>query len=727
MESPVRAISFARVNTDDDDEWHEVDDDEQCKMIAEAMAAGDLPTEAVSEPTSQDRVRAQQPQNSGILSSTAEQSTLQTAEPTFTDPPTTGAVAQNTTSSLVQHPQPPQMTTMTDLTSELDHAKPDDTGIGDDLVKLIMTSSCGRRKLLQADRIYLFDSGGQSIFHELLRLFLRRESVTIFVIKLNERLDQHPMIEYYGNEGKLLNRPRVSPLTHEDILKHSFRAVQSQVCAQSEQQKNTPKLLVVGTHRDKEWWCSENRREKNDKLKALLAPAFQKMLLYYGEGIKELIFPVNTKNPGRQDQEVAKQLRKAILSSVSSLESHKTPLRWHLLEMALRRLAASKRRSILSRQECLQVARQLHLSVEELDAAFDHLSQLNLILYYRKLLPRVIFTDLQVVVDKVTELVKYSYTLQGHPDPQRASGGELLEFRDEGIITLDFLAMFSKHYESSLLSPSDLVSILEHRLIIARVSEGRYFMPSLLLDLPVEHVQQYRVKPSSAAAPLVVHFPDGVAPSGVFCSLVASLLSPLNPLHWELLPNPSASSRVRPACVARNCIKFKLPGRYPGSVALIDAYTHFEVHVSAPGSVCADVCPHIQIEIFRNLTVAAEAMHYSNLAAEVAFLCEFQGTHAEKESDAETVSWWRQLFRKLRTADAAPPPHAATISTGGSEDWWTCILDPDKAHGKLEPRHTIWRGVTHNTGKCLMFELICVVTFIGLCLCNLEMMLPLSY
>ena len=811
MESPVRALSLARIDAEDDD-WQEIDDDEQCKIIAAALNAGDIPTEAASESSSQETIEAQQPPSSDAPPSAAEpESAGQTTSADHIDPPST-SVVQSTTPPSTQHSLLPQVATELASTSQPDQ-EPDDSGVGKELVRLMLTAS-GSKKLLRADRIYLFDTGGQTIFHELLRLFLRRESVTIFVTKLNERLDHHPMIEYYNNEGKPLSQPHPSPLSHEDILKHSFRAVQSQALteggsqetaqsqaltdggsqetaqsqalteggsqetaqsqalteggsqetaqsqalteggsqetaqsqalteggsqetaqsqalteggsqqtaqsqalteggsretsqsqalteggsretAQSQalteggSQDTNPKLLVVGTHRDKEWWCSESREKKNEKLIALLAPAFQRMLLYYGEGMKELIFPVNAKNPGRQDQEVARELRKAILSAASTVKSHKTPLAWHLLEIALRKLAASMSRSILSRQECLRVARKLHLSVEEFDAALDHLSQLNLILYYQRLLPDAVFTDAQVVVDKVTEMVQYSYTLQGQPDTQLAVEGKWLEFRDEGILTENLMTEFPKHYEAGLFTPSDLLNILEHHLIIARTNQGKYFMPSLLLDQPAEAIQKHRTKLVSPAAPLVIHFPDGLAPCGLFCSLIASLLSPLSPLHWELLPSPT--NRVKPECVVRNLIKFKLPHGLPGAVALIDSYTHFEVHIAAPEGVCSELCPKIRNVVFQHLVTAADAYHYSDFTPESAFLCESAESHAEKE--LESLPWWKKMFTK-RTV---PPPHAATLSTSGS--WWTCSLDPT-VHGELEERHKIWLRAACDSGE----------------------------
>ena len=39
--------------------------------------------------------------------------------------------------------------------------------------------------------------GGQSQFHEVLPAFIRNTTATIFVMKLSERLDEYPVIEYY--------------------------------------------------------------------------------------------------------------------------------------------------------------------------------------------------------------------------------------------------------------------------------------------------------------------------------------------------------------------------------------------------------------------------------------------------------------------------------------------------------------------------------------------------
>ena len=380
--APVRALFLASIVAEDDGQ--EIAVAEQCRIIAAAVNGADILTEAVSESSSQETVEAQQSPSSYFPPTVEEQPAEQTTAINCTGPLST-SVVQSTITPATQHPSLPQVTTGLASTSQSDH-EPDDSEVREELVGLVLTAS-GFKKLLQADRIYLFDTGGQVNFHDLIRLFLRHASITIFFVKSFEQLNHHSMIEFYDNEKK------PSPLLEE-----------VQKC------------------------CTK------------------------------LIFP---------------------------------------------------------------------------------------------------------------------------------------------------------------------------------------------------------------AAPLVIQFPDGLAPCGLFCSLIASLLLKPRPLHWELLPSPT--NRVKPECVVRNLIKFELPRGFPGAVTLIDSYTHFVVNVAAPEGVCSKLC----------LSESAEM-------------------HAEKEFTV--LSWWEQMVSK----HAVTPSHTAT---SGSGSWWTCSLDPT-VHGQLEERHMIWLKAGRDSGES---SVLCVI------------------
>ena len=114
-----------------------------------------------------------------------------------------------------------------------------------------------------------------------------------------------------------------------------------------------------------------------------------------------------------------------------------------------------------------------------------------------------------------------------------------------------------------------------------------------------------------------------LVPHGVFCSLVAFLRSPQNCSPWSLFPHPE--NATEPQCLTRNCIKFQLPKGAPGSLTLIDTFSHFEVHVNARRDICVHLCPSIWQTLAEGIQKAAETLKYQ-LDPKQAFLCQHENT-----------------------------------------------------------------------------------------------------
>ena len=160
----------------------------------------------------------------------------------------------------------------------------------------LISQSSGSRKLLEVDWVYIVDSGGQPQFHKILPAFICYASACVFVTKLNKPLTDHPMIEYYSQDGQQHGTPYRSLLTHEQTLQHCFQALQSRHCTSSSPQSG-PMVFVAGTHKDLEHHCPETRGAKNKKLLEALRPVFgDKLGLYHLAEPDQLIFPVNAKH-----------------------------------------------------------------------------------------------------------------------------------------------------------------------------------------------------------------------------------------------------------------------------------------------------------------------------------------------------------------------------------------------------------------------------------------------
>ena len=648
-ERPVRALRVSITG----EEWHEVDDEEHDRIVADAMAIG-LPREftlsvlrrRIAERLLKPSSPARPPVGSGKQPSSLE-ALPQTSH-------TIPAVSQTSFGPLRQ-------------AWEREVEK---------LVRLIRTSSglMSKQCLLKQDWVYLIDSGGQRQFHEILPAFLPHTSVSIFVLKLSEMLSQFPSNEYYV-DGEPVGVSCISNLTNEEVLKQCIQTIQSQGT------NIETKVVVVGTHRDLEEECPETREQKNEQLLSMLSPAFDKSLVYFGQQLKEVIFPINAKTPEPEDHEVAKELRTVILKAASGKKRKKTPVSWYVLDQIIHRMATALRRKILTREECLQIAHWLHISEKTFDVAIDHLVSISALHYYRHLLPNVVFTDPQVLLDKVTELVEFHRQLSNNPSVQKAASGEFRRFRDEAHVSIKLLSLeqFNRHY-SNIFTPKGFLKLMEDRLIIVRqIGKDEYFMPCVLPVLTSQVVETHRLTSSIPAAPLVILFPNGWAPHGIFCSLIAYLLSFQNPSPWKLYPDPNNS--MEPKCLSRNCITFQLPDA-PGSVTLIDSFAFFEVHVNAPDAVCKVICYLVQTAIILGLQKAADTLRYKGLSPELAFICQHRVANVSSASEARDRSDHRI--------------HAAKIYR--KHNWWICTLDR-AIFGDLREEHDIWFTAPLSVGE----------------------------
>ena len=589
-EATIRAISRVIVGTDRTG-WFRITYDQLMEMLGGALKAG-IPmdiTKASSSDSTEAVAHSQLPK-------------MDSSEPP--KPSKRHSVLGRLTSWFSSRASPRK-----NATSAHEPATPAATQVSSAKMELvqIVEKSKGSKRFLELQWIHFIDSGGQPQFHEVLPAFIRNTTATVFVMKLSERLDEHPTIEYYDDNGELCGKPYRYALRNDQMLQHCIRTVRSRPSAR---EGKCSKVVLVGTHRDLEGSSSESRAQKNSKLIDMLASSFQDQLVYY-RPFSEVIFPVNAKNPAELDHKVFEMIREQVEDKTGAPPPYRVPIGWFLLEQDITKSAKG---GVISRKECLAIAAILNINDKALTAALEYFHDLNTFLYYPSVLPEVVFSSPQVLPDKVTEFVQFTYSLQSD-SPPLAVEGKWLQFRDKGIVTVDMFQdkRFSAHYIPDLFTPADLIKLFQELLIISPLSTTDYFMPSLLqTNTPVE-VRLQLPPPSTCAAPLLVHFPAGCAQNGVFCALVVYVL---RKRHWKVACGPKGS----PLCVSRSCIRFQLPDT-PVTVVLVDSFNFLEVHVKAPETEYDSVCPRIREAIFSGLKAAADVLRYNNSTPVPAFLC----------------------------------------------------------------------------------------------------------
>ena len=446
------------------------------------------------------------------------------------------------------------------------------------------------------DWVYFIDSGGQPQFLQLLPAFIHHTHLNIFVVRLCDKLSDHPTVGYYDERGTCLSST-ASLMTNMEIL---------QCCAQATQtadQDGDSRLLIVGTHRDQEDQCKEETRiEKNEQLLELLTPTMKGRMMRFSAD--EVIFPLNTKDPSEADREVTSDLLQAISSMKGSMKPKDIPLKWLVFHQEIQASSKKTKVDFLTLQQCLQVARRLHM-VDDTTAALQFFSELSVILYYPSVLPNVIFTNPQVLLDTISEIIKCIAF-----DRKQCYSDMLVRASNEGIITEKLLEHVkfksSIIYKEGVIEPKNVMDLMVHLKVASKCENGNeYFMPALLKSLGTKEIHKMLSSSSDSIAPMVLHYERGWFKCGSFAFLITSLLSSK---QWTL-----ATKGCKLLCVHSNCIKMSFDKTC--IVTLIDNVSYIEVHITGNVEVCMVACPKIKRYL---MEVCEEGI-------QIAFICPCKG------------------------------------------------------------------------------------------------------
>ena len=496
-----------------------------------------------------------------------------------------------------------------------------------DLTRLVGGSDASRR-LMEMDLIYLTDCGGQQAYWDLFPIFMHDTSATLFVHRLCEKLDEHPLNDLY------LSGERVGP--EERARLTTTQAFKTTLQGLGDKGKRS-KIIIVGTHKDLASECEESLSQKNKRLEEIASPHFPRDIVYRNESLDEVIFQVNTRKPDGDDKTEASKIRASIENGATVM---KIPIWWFILQQILETLASQLGRAVLSMDECIHVSNTLGFSEGELDAALSFFDKLNVFVYKKYIIPNVVFTNAQVPIDKLSELVKKQYQLKAtEADPSRGADrpmtGEWKIFSDSGILTMNILKEFKQHYVDGLFTEEELLRLLQALFVVCPLSPSEYFFPAVL-DMTedskvIEHLR------SSEIAPLVVHFPTGWAPPGVFCCSVCHLQTQAG---WEMKkPSKQHDSKTTtgtPRYISRNSIMFTKRGT-PGSMTFIDNFSFFAVCVNVdtrkiPRVSLVKHCDTVKSDVLAAVEAGLEITHQTESHPGHTFLCPF---HIDEPSSTE--------------------------------------------------------------------------------------------
>ena len=540
------------------------------------------------------------------------------------------------------HSPPKQRRAIPKYMEKLEEEMHRQLGKGEDEPKLLYTLRWNR----------LTDSGGQPQFLEILPIFIHHISLGIIVIKLNERLDCFPMMEFYNEDGKSVGEPYKSCYSQEHVVRYFLRALASQAG-----EGKDVKFLFIGTHKDRMEECDESLKDKNNTLRDIVRSFnMESNVIYNG---LDIIFPINAKTPGDEDWAVMKQIRYELVES-ADVPRIRIPVRWFAMELALQRFVLETKQAVLLESKCLELVANFHFDKDGFKAALRYLHQVKHIFYYEDGLKGLVVADIQVIQNKLCEAVSYNIELRTNPSRHEALGFVWKKFCERGILHSSCLKKFPDGFVEGVFSPRELLQLFRSLCIVSELGSNEYLMPCVL---ETEEMPCCNPEPETQSVPpMVVEFPGGPM-LGLFCGLVCYLM---NTANWKL-----AERRGVPIHITRSSIHFNIPG-YPGRVTFNDPLsTFFTLTFHGPVEDAPEVCPLIRDNILTGIEVVSRNLNYLPRSE--------ASSSSPVQNKAPTITF-------LCPCDITPL-HPAAMSRNGKY-----LLHPDDAqsHKNVSDQHKMW-------------------------------------
>ena len=330
-------------------------------------------------------------------------------------------------------------------------------------------------ELFDVDWMYLTDSGGQPQFLDVLPLLYRNESLHIVVTRLDEGLDAKPKVRFYSKGEDVCTLPDRLTLTNREFIERACQIAE----AQATSRKFVPKVMVVGTHKDKLGINGEARlKEINEEL-TKVHQKYEDVLICKSED--EVIFAVNAMAPvGNERQQYTEELQDCILKAVEKTgEVIDVPLKWLAFHLDL-----DKKGGIVQKSECYKTGEILGMGRSDVDEALKYFDKVGLLLHYPDDVPDLIFTKMDSLISRLSKLITASFITPG-----RCVTAPYDRLREKGLFNKSLLpTIFEDLYESGEeFSDDDFLKILKCLKISVHVGDDDYFLPSALsLEPPVD-------------------------------------------------------------------------------------------------------------------------------------------------------------------------------------------------------------------------------------------------
>ena len=482
---PVQAVQIAG-----NEDWKEAKEDDLLHMLSDAIekACNTLSHEEESSNTSDTPSPAHK-----AASSQEDTPSIQPSPEDPTAPVPRAQTSKNTPTSTPHQP-----------TSNIATPKPSEVTTSEvkillkklrkQLANVAKIKASQPQELLKAKWIHLLDSGGQPQFTDLLPMFVRDNSLYIIVMKATESLHDKPAF-FYSINGEPVRAPNDLTMTNLEIIEKSVRsivaaprdkaAVETSRSADDKSSNSEQMFVILATHIDKlqsEDLLDAKLTEYNEKILERL-DKFRDHFIFYENESNKLIFAVNNlcEEPDRQNK--AAEIRKCLMSQSDKMSCNKKiPIRWYIFDILMKREALKKTHGMISFESCEVIGNECDMNPKMVKDCLKYLDSMRLCIYYPEVLPKMVFTNPQFLVDCLSKIVQVSFT----KDLQKTLPEGAKSRSENGVFDKSLLDNLELVFIPDLFSKSDLLELLQHFNVISLIKtddandDPQYFMPILL-------------------------------------------------------------------------------------------------------------------------------------------------------------------------------------------------------------------------------------------------------
>jgi hypothetical protein len=446
-------------------------------------------------------------------------------------------------------------------------------------------------EVLKLHWVHFVDGGGQSEFLELLPALVSNVTVTIYVIDLTTKPNDH-CNDFFTIKDKPQGT-RKTFLTGKELFERFLQTI----CSQKDEEKC--KVMFVGTHYDGTPEIENNLKEWD----LLIRTFWNEYEAEKVEIIKStencIVHEIEAKSPGDSKQ-IAVNMRKKLAQCCIK---RRVAIAEFLIEEDLKSSSlAQEHYGILTYSECQGITRK-YAKENTLKKALQYFHELNEYLCFPT--EHLVFTKPRILIQMISKLIKVANHCRGEdvsgiPQDFRKSGlisdKDLRDVLDYDLPGENFKA--TKYYRPGVFEGEELLKVLKKLFIAAYCAElSAYFIPCVLP--PCSKPESDDINKDTRTfmkenSPLLITFKKdkkGSIPRGLFCGLVTHLIDKYG---WQIRSGNEQNYRT--------LIEFEIPRRY--KLVLMEDFKLACIRVHAAEAACKP----LRLEVRKNITDGIETV-----------------------------------------------------------------------------------------------------------------------